>query len=228
SCGTGRRSSTARRPTTIRPRRRGTCTSRRTATRPPSAASSRKPRPRPSSTSVECAREAFRAPATGIYSTTSASRYPRRRGPRPSPTATTSPETTGGMTTPPSRRRRRVPGSAQAPGRSGGGGGGGGPRSEERGRTSGAPAVEPLSRLLSQLPLRHFVAQDLRGLELRLPERLMEVFGDREPDVEADEIRQLERAHRMVVSQLHRLVDVFGGRDPALEHPHRLEAEGQT
>src|SRR5438093_5493655 len=39
---------------------------------------------------------------------------------------------------------------------------------------SAAPAVEPLSRLLSQLPLRHLVAQDLRGLELRLLECLVQ------------------------------------------------------
>ncbi len=39
----------------------------------------------------------------------------------------------------------------------------------------------------------------------------MQVLGDREPDVEADEIRELQRAHRMVVAQLHRLVDVFRG-----------------
>src|SRR2546422_2693784 len=111
--------------------------------------------------------------------------------------------------------------------RLGGDRGEGNPRSAE-GKHALPPGVEAFARLLSQLPLRHFVAQDLRGLELRLPERLVEVLGDREPDVEADEIRELERTHRMVVSQLHRLVDVFRGGDPALEHPHRFETEGQT
>src|SRR5712664_695593 len=217
----GRRSTTGRRRrTTIQRLRRGTCSSPRTSTPPRPAARSRRPRPPRSSTTVGCARTGWAAPATGTYSTTSASPYHRRRGPRPSPTATTSPGTPGLPTTPPSRRRQQVPPSARVPERQ---------RAPEGwGTASGAPAVEPLSRFLAQLPLGHFVAQDLRGLELRLLELLVQVFRDREPDVEAHVIGELERAHRVVVSQLHRFVDVFRRGDPALEHPHRLEAEGQT
>src|SRR5207248_551049 len=160
-----------------------------------------------SSTSVGCARAGWVAPATGTCSTTSASPSARRPAWLPSPTATINPGTSGGTTTPPSRRRRRVPRSARAPDPEG---------HYERlrgwGNPSAAPAVEPLSHLFPQLSLGHLVTQDPWGLELRLLERLVQVLGDREPDVEAHQIRELERTHRMVVAQLHRLVDVFRGR----------------
>src|SRR3989441_3443559 len=72
-----------------------------------------------------------------------------------------------------------------------------------------APRIEPLSRLLPQLAARDLVPQDSWRRVLRFPQRLVEVFGDGEPHVQADEVRQLERPHGMVVAQLHRLVDVL-------------------
>src|SRR5207249_4516590 len=116
SCGTARRSSTrGRRPTTIRLRRRGTCSSPRTRPPPGPAARSRRSRPRRWYTSVGCAKGEYRAPATGTCSTISGSPSLRPRAWRPSPTATTSLGTPGPMTTPRSRPRRQVPRSARAP-----------------------------------------------------------------------------------------------------------------
>src|SRR2546427_9736202 len=50
----------------------------------------------------------------------------------------------------------------------------------------------------------------------------------RSPHVEADQIGELERAHRVVVAELHGAVDVLRRGDALLEHAHRLEAEGET
>ena len=55
-----------------------------------------------------------------------------------------------------------------------------------------------------------------------------EVLGDREADVEADEIGEPQRAHRVAVAEHHALVDVGGGGDPLLQHADRLEAEGDA
>ncbi|PYP06702.1 MAG: hypothetical protein DMD57_00020 [Gemmatimonadetes bacterium] len=105
--------------TTIQRLRRGTCSSPRTSTPPRPAARSRRPRPPRSSTTVECARAGWVAPATGTCTTTSASPSTPRPAWLPSPTATISPGTSEGTTTPPSRRRRRVPRSVRAPDRKG-------------------------------------------------------------------------------------------------------------
>src|SRR5690348_3285336 len=179
--------------------------------RQPWGASSRKPQPRRSSTSAAYARAGFHARATGICSTTSGSRCLRRPGPRPSPTATISRGTAAPTTTRPSRRKRGARRSVPAP------------EPTPRGGVSSAPVVEPLAALLTELPPGHLVAEDLGGLEAAVIERLEQILRNREPHVEPDQVGQLERAHRVVVSQLHRLVDILGRRDALLEHPHGFE-----
>src|SRR2546429_4188103 len=216
-----RRSTTGRRRRITTPRlRHGTCSSPRTSTRPRPAARSHRARLPRSSTMVGCARAGWVAPATGTCTTTSASPSTPRPAWRPSPTATISPGMSGRTTTPPSRRKRWVPRSVRAPDPEGDY-----DRLRGGGCPSAAPVVEPLSRLLSQLPLRHLVAQDLGWLEATVFERLEEMVRDREPHVEAHEVGELERAHRMVVSELHRLVDVLRRGDTLLEHAHRFEPE---
>src|SRR5439155_20640388 len=165
-----------RRRTTIQRLRRGTCSSPRTSTPPRPAARSRRPRPPRSSTTVECARAGWVAPATGTCTTTSASPSTPRPAWLPSPTATISPGTSGGTTTPPSRRRRRVPRSVRAPDPEGDD-----DRLRGGGCPSAAPLVEPPPRLLSQPSLRHVVAQDLPGLDVPFPARLVPVLGASAP-----------------------------------------------
>src|SRR2546426_661733 len=205
-----------RRRTTIQRLRRGTCSSPRTSTRPRPAARSHRARPPRSSTTVGYARAGWVAPATGTCTTTSASPSTPRPAWRPSSTATISPGTSGGTTTPPSRPKPQVPRSARAPE----------PAADYRapeawGSTSGAPVVEPLSTLLAQLPPSDLVTQDLGGLEAAVVERLEQILRNRKPHVQPDQVGELERAHGVVVAELHRLVDVLGGRDAFLEHGGR-------
>jgi hypothetical protein len=53
----------------------------------------------------------------------------------------------------------------------------------------------------------------------------VQVLGDRQPDVEADEVGGAQRAHRVAVAQLHGGVDGFGVRDPLLEHADGLQPQ---
>ena len=53
----------------------------------------------------------------------------------------------------------------------------------------------------------------------------MQVLEDAEARVEADEIDQLERAHRVVQPELQRLVDVARRGDPFHQHVERLVAD---
>ena len=53
----------------------------------------------------------------------------------------------------------------------------------------------------------------------------MQVLGDAEPHIQADDVGQPQRADRMLVAEHHRRVDVLGGGDALLDHPDRLEAE---
>ena len=76
------------------------------------------------------------------------------------------------------------------------------------------------------------VVGDLAAEDVRCGERGAEgagqVVGDAEADVEADEIGELERPHRVAVAELHGGVDVGGGGDALLDHAHGLEAEDET
>ena len=55
-----------------------------------------------------------------------------------------------------------------------------------------------------------------------------QVLGDAQAHVEADEVGELERPHRVAVAELHRLVDVLGARDALLDHADRLEPEDEA
>src|SRR5688572_26470716 len=90
------------------------------------------------------------------------------------------------------------------------------------------PAVEALTRFPAQLSLAHHSAQQ-GGRRIGIaPDRSVEMLGDREADVESDEVGQAQRTHRMIVAELHRAVDVLGARDALLEHADRLETEDDS
>jgi hypothetical protein len=53
----------------------------------------------------------------------------------------------------------------------------------------------------------------------------VQIIGNRQPHVEADQVAHLERPHGVTVTERHRFVDVGGAGDLLLQHPHRLEPE---
>src|SRR5262245_24705507 len=73
--------------------------------------------------------------------------------------------------------------------------------------------VEAAPRLLSEMPRVDQPAEERAGAVPRIAEALLEDFEDRQADVQSDEVRQRERPHRMVHSELHDLVDRFLGGD---------------
>ena len=83
----------------------------------------------------------------------------------------------------------------------------------------------PLARLLPEVALLDEVHEHLRRRELRLPEAVLEHPHDAEADVEADEVGELERPHRVVEADLAPRVDVLGGAEALLVGVHRLREE---
>ena len=73
----------------------------------------------------------------------------------------------------------------------------------------------------------HHAAQQQCGCEVRVAELLMERVEDREAGVEADEVEQLERAHREVAAALHRGVDVVATGDAGVVELHRVVEVGE-
>src|SRR5882672_4139033 len=87
------------------------------------------------------------------------------------------------------------------------------------------PTVEAAAAFLAQASVGHQAPQQLRRPEGLGPKLAMKVLRDREPHVEADEIGQPQRPHRVPVPERHRLVDILRRSDPLLEHADRLEPE---
>src|SRR5215207_7660409 len=68
---------------------------------------------------------------------------------------------------------------------------------------------ESSSTLPSQMPCRDHAAKERRGAVLVVTEAAVEHLEDRQADVEADEVGQRERPHRMRHPELHDRVDRF-------------------
>src|ERR687895_332894 len=64
------------------------------------------------------------------------------------------------------------------------------------------PGVESLSALVTEFPVRDEPAKQRRGFIRLIAERRMQMLGDGEPDVQADDVGEPQRTHWMVVSQL--------------------------
>ena len=85
--------------------------------------------------------------------------------------------------------------------------------------------VEALAGLLAELARRDEVHEDLRRPEVVATEPVVEHAHDPEADVEADEVGQLERSHRMVEADPRAGVDVVGRAQALLVGAHRLAQE---
>src|SRR5438034_6636530 len=85
--------------------------------------------------------------------------------------------------------------------------------------------VEAAPGLLAEAAGLDELDEDRRRRELVLPEPLVKHAHDPEADVEADEVGQLERTHRMVESDPGARVDVVGRPEALLVGPHRLAEE---
>src|SRR6266849_9041708 len=70
--------------------------------------------------------------------------------------------------------------------------------------------VKPPARLAPQPPRRNHLAQQRAGAVLRIGEARVEHFHDVGADVQADQVSQLQRPHRVVHSQLHHRVHRLG------------------
>ncbi len=83
--------------------------------------------------------------------------------------------------------------------------------------------VEPAAGLAAeQTGFDHPRQQRRRGVQ-RFLELLVQALGDGERRVEADQVGQVQRAHRVAAALDHAGVDVFGRGEPRLHHPDRRQ-----
>src|SRR3954447_26149276 len=81
--------------------------------------------------------------------------------------------------------------------------------------------VEPAARLAPVVARYHHALEQRRRRVLRALELLAQRVADRVEHVEADEVRQRQRPHRVACPETHALVDVLARREALLVHPHR-------
>src|ERR1700721_1322610 len=70
-----------------------------------------------------------------------------------------------------------------------------------------------------------YVLHQQWGGAVLVSERFVQIFEDAETRVEADEIDQFKRSHRMIEAKLQRLIDVGGRCDSLLQHVERFVAD---
>ena len=73
------------------------------------------------------------------------------------------------------------------------------------------------------MPGQHHPLEQRRRREARLAELVEHDVGDGVRGVEADEVEQRERPHRVAAAELHALVDVLDRAQPVLEAADRVE-----
>src|ERR1051326_174246 len=81
--------------------------------------------------------------------------------------------------------------------------------------------VDAAPRLAAESPGGHVLLQQRAGTEL-LAEGALQEPEDREARVEAYEVHELERAHRVIETELERRVDIACTRDTLLQHVERF------
>src|SRR3954469_3278417 len=87
--------------------------------------------------------------------------------------------------------------------------------------------IDPTSDFSAETAGLDVLRQQRAGAVL-LPHAAVQVFEDAEPRVEADQIDQLEGAHRMIESQLERLVDVARRGHTLHQHEERFVADARV
>src|SRR5882762_1385676 len=83
--------------------------------------------------------------------------------------------------------------------------------------TGGVVLVEAAADLLAEPARGDVLAEQRARPVLVVAELAVEDLGDREARIEADQIGELERAHRMVEAELHAGVDVARGAQALVE-----------
>jgi hypothetical protein len=86
--------------------------------------------------------------------------------------------------------------------------------------------VEPLAALAPEEPPLHHAAEQRRGGVHRFLELFVQRVRHRVGRVQADQIEQRQRTHRMSTAIHHPEVDVLGAREPRLEHTYGREEVG--
>src|SRR5947209_20552458 len=85
------------------------------------------------------------------------------------------------------------------------------------------PLVEALAGLFAELAFGDHATQYVGRSEALRAEPRVEVVGDVESHVKADEIGQAERPHRVIVTEFHRRIYIFRVGHALLNHAHRLK-----
>src|SRR3954453_11744233 len=87
--------------------------------------------------------------------------------------------------------------------------------------------AEALAGLAAEAPGGDEVLEQRRGREPRLAEFLIQLALDRQRDIEADDVEELEGPHRVAAADLHGRVDVISRRVVRLEHLDRVVEVGE-
>src|SRR5438552_10390658 len=86
--------------------------------------------------------------------------------------------------------------------------------------------VEAAAGFAAELAGHHHSLEQRRRRVAGFAEFLEHHFGDVQRSVEADQIEQGERSHRIAAAELHRRVDILERREPALVDADRVEQVG--
>src|ERR1043166_6499315 len=82
--------------------------------------------------------------------------------------------------------------------------------------------VEPAADLLAEPAGSDVLPQQRTRPVLVIAELAVQHLGDRQAGIEPDQVRQLERPHRMIQPEPHAGIDVRGGAEPLVEPVARL------
>lgn len=86
-----------------------------------------------------------------------------------------------------------------------------------------APTIESFARFFSELACRNFFAQHRRWRK-RWPEHARKVLRNSQSHIQANEVGEFKRPHRMPVTKFHRSIDIGWRSDTLFHHSHGFEA----
>src|SRR5215204_6822489 len=98
------------------------------------------------------------------------------------------------------------------------------PSSELRwNRRIGRVIIKPLTRLLPMVAFRNHPAEEWRSLIALILICIEHDVGDANHGIQADEIQERQRPHRVATAELHGTIDIHGAAGPSCEGPHRVQ-----